>query len=71
MKFDIKKFFDSVDHEILMGILEKRIASVASLPRNDTDQVVGLLNEVVGSYSTSNSVGGGAFKERSDSPSGT
>ncbi len=70
LKFDIKKFFDSVDHEILMGILEKRIASVASLPRNATDQVVGHLNDVVGSYSTSNSVGGGGLQGKIGLPIG-
>lgn len=67
LKFDIKKFFDSVDHGILLGTLEKRIASVAVLPRNDTDKVMDLLYEIVGSYSTSNPVGGGSppGKERS------
>jgi RNA-directed DNA polymerase len=64
LKFDIKKFFDSVDHEILMGILERKIASPRQDvgARNDTDNVLELLEEIVGSYSTPNPVGGGRFQ---------
>lgn len=64
LKFDIKKFFDSVDHGILMGILERRIASPRQHvgARNDTDNVLVLLDEIVGSYSTPNPVGGGEPK---------
>ena len=90
LKFDVKKFFDSVDHEVLMDTLEKRIASSPSAPPavakastfaeasadrlagrcNDTGRLVGLLNKIVDSYSTSNSGGGGAFKGRPVCPSG-
>jgi retron-type reverse transcriptase len=47
LKCDIKKFFDSVDHEILLNLLTKRI----SCP--DT---VWLLREVIGSFSASESL---------------
>lgn len=50
LKFDVRKFFDSVDHGILMEILEKRVYDYKTIE---------LLAEVVGSYSISNSVGGG------------
>ena len=69
LKFDVKKFFDSVDHGILMNMLERRIASSGDSaqaeacgyhpPRNDTDKMIDLLEEIVGSYSTPNPVGGG------------
>ena len=42
LKCDIKKFFDSIDHQILMSIIKKRIV--------DSD-VLWLLNEVIDSYS--------------------
>jgi len=44
LKCDIKKFFDSVDHKILLGLLEKRI--------KDKD-TMWLLREIVGSFSSS------------------
>jgi retron-type reverse transcriptase len=43
LKCDVKKFFDSVDHDILLAILQKRI--------NDPD-LCWLLEEIVESYST-------------------
>lgn len=43
LKCDIRKFFDSVDHEILTTLLEKRI---------DDERVRDLLKEIVGSYET-------------------
>ncbi len=46
LKCDIRKFFDSVDHEILMGILEKRV--------KDPD-TIWLLREIVGSFDSGNS----------------
>ncbi|MBI4437506.1 hypothetical protein HY631_00990 [Candidatus Uhrbacteria bacterium] len=62
LKFDIRKFFDSVDHEILMNILYKKLATATSssspLGRGRAEQ---LLSDIVGSYSTSNSVGGGVL----------
>ncbi len=50
LQFDVKKFFDSVDHDILLSILKQKI----SCPKTNR-----LLAEIVGSYSSSNSVGGG------------
>lgn len=41
LKFDIKKFFDSVDHEILLGILKNKI---------DDSRARRLLENIVGSY---------------------
>ncbi len=41
LKCDIKKFFDSVDHEILLSILKKRISD---------PNTVWLLSEIVSSY---------------------
>lgn len=43
LKFDVKKFFDSVDHDILLGILYRQIAC----PRTRE-----LLAGIVGSYSS-------------------
>ncbi|MEK7151057.1 MAG: hypothetical protein AAB783_02560 [Patescibacteria group bacterium] len=43
LKCDIRKFFDSVDHEIFLGILRRKIKD---------EDAMWLLNEVVGSYST-------------------
>ena len=50
LKFDIKKFFDSVDHKILLEILKQKISCTK------TNR---LLVEIVGSYSNSNTFGGG------------
>ncbi len=43
LKCDVRKFFDSIDHDILLGILEKRIL--------DPD-MRWLMREIVGSYKT-------------------
>lgn len=43
LKCDIKKFFDSIDHPILIGILSKKI--------RDTETIE-LLRELIGSYKT-------------------
>ncbi len=43
LKCDIRKFFDSVDHAVLIGILERRIADV---------KMRRLLRELIGSYSS-------------------
>lgn len=65
LKFDIAKFFDSVDHEILLGLLAARISCARTLR---------LLAEIVGSYSVSTALGGGAPlrnpNDRVASPSG-
>lgn len=59
LKFDIAKFFDSVDHEILLGLLVERIASRRTL---------WLLAETVGSYSIPGALGGGGspYRHRTD-----
>lgn len=44
LKCDIRKFFDSIDHEILLGILEKKVIDANTR---------GLLTEIVGSFSAS------------------
>lgn len=44
LKCDIRKFFDSIDHEILMQIIRKRIKDVNAL---------WLLEEIITSYSSS------------------
>lgn len=46
LKCDVRRFFDSVDHRILLGILEKRIA--------DPD-AMRLITEIIGSYTSSDS----------------
>lgn len=43
LKCDIKKFFNSVDHEILLSIIAKRIKD---------DDTIWLLKEIIGSFST-------------------
>lgn len=53
LKFDIKKFFDSVDHEILLNVLRSRLAL------RQAQGVIDLLQEVVSSFSRQNAVGGG------------
>ena len=49
LKCDIRKFFDSVDHSVLLGILEQRVV--------DPD-VRWLLRKIIGSYSSANAGGG-------------
>ena len=60
MKFDIKKFFDSVDHQILLDILKQKI----SCP-----ETISLLAEIVGSFSKPQVLGGGSLLE-TDRPRG-
>lgn len=43
LKCDVRKFFDSVDHKILMKIIEKRV--------KDPD-LIWLVKEIIGSYKT-------------------
>ena len=50
LKCDVRKYFDSVDHSVLLGILEQKIIDF-DLRR--------LLREVIGSYSSVNAGGGG------------
>ena len=50
LKLDIKKFFDSVDHEILLGLFYKRMAD---------NEVRWLLERIVRGYSSSQGVGKG------------
>ncbi|MFH1253571.1 MAG: reverse transcriptase domain-containing protein [Candidatus Uhrbacteria bacterium] len=50
LKFDIKKFFDSVDHEILLAVLKRKIAD---------QKTVGLLSEIIGSFQAETPWGGG------------
>lgn len=42
LKLDVRKFFDSVDHTILLNILRKR---------TDDDQLMGLMQNIIDSYS--------------------
>jgi retron-type reverse transcriptase len=89
LKFDIKKFFDSVDHGILMNELGRKLGTATSSsyslrepvfdsevaqilgegssePRTalESGRVEQLVSEIVGSYSTSNFVGGGGSFQR-------
>ncbi len=50
LKMDIKKFFASVDHEILLGLIRKKVF--------DKD-ILWLLEEVIGSFSSPNQMGKG------------
>lgn len=50
LKLDIRKFFDSIDHEILLSLLGKRVGEV---------EVFKLLVQVVRSYSSTQGVGKG------------
>lgn len=50
LKFDIRRFFDSVDQEILLNILAKKI---------DDERVMALLREIVTSFPAPNVTGGG------------
>lgn len=55
LKFDVRKFFDSVDHEILLDILRKRIPD---------ERVMNLVTNIVESYSAPEPIGGGVGFER-------
>lgn len=60
LKFDIRRFFDSVDHGILVGLLDEKV--------QDT-RMMALLGEIVGSFHVSvphDSVGGGSSKRCPD-----
>ncbi len=59
LKFDVRKFFDSVDHAILLSVLEQGIAKHAGRGGAAYVQTMGLLSEIVGSYRTRIAVGGG------------
>ena len=48
LKCDIRKFFASIDHEILKGILRQYISD---------ENIMGLLSEIIGSFSTREGVG--------------
>ncbi|TSC71523.1 MAG: hypothetical protein G01um101438_1050 [Parcubacteria group bacterium Gr01-1014_38] len=61
LKFDIAKFFDSVDHRILLGLLAARI------PCPKTFRLVA---EIVGSYSVARALGGGVASQESERPRG-
>lgn len=64
LKCDVKKFFDSVDHKILIKMIEKKIA--------DTD-TLWLLKEVIDSFSKLSSVQPSLFereRERVNTPAG-
>lgn len=50
LKFDIRRFFDSVDHGILLESLKKRVECPRTLE---------LLANIVGSHMNENTVGGG------------
>jgi retron-type reverse transcriptase len=60
LKFDVRKFFDSVDHGILM---QEMASSHAFRHASRNDKLMNLLEEVVSSFSKSKSVGGGSFLE--------
>lgn len=60
LKFDIAKFFHSVDHRILLGVLFERIAC---------ERTKELVAEIVGSYSVIGALGGGSSEKR-DRPRG-
>lgn len=48
LKCDIRKFFDSVDHSVLLGVLKRRVGDVDAF---------GLLKKIVESYSTTEGKG--------------
>ncbi|MFH1099217.1 MAG: reverse transcriptase domain-containing protein [Candidatus Uhrbacteria bacterium] len=50
LQFDIRKFFDSIDHAILLGILGQKVTCV---------RTHALLEEIVRSYTSTEIVGGG------------
>lgn len=51
-KADIKKFFDSVDHDILFNILSRKIRD---------RKILSLLRGIIGSYTLDKNLGGGAW----------
>ena len=59
LKCDVRKFFDSVDHDILLRILEQRIA--------DPDAMT-LMREIIGSYAADERAGGGGAGAAPPSP---
>lgn len=59
LQFDIRKFFDSVDHEILLGVLEKTIAKATGHHELGYRQTMSLLAKIVGSYECSEKNRGG------------
>ncbi|TAL51248.1 hypothetical protein EPN81_00545 [Patescibacteria group bacterium] len=64
LKFDIRKFFDSVDHGILMEILRGKLTSAApSSSPLERGRVEQLVSNIVGSYLTSNPIGGGVISK--------
>lgn len=52
LKFDIRKFFDSVDHEILLNILRKKIPDA---------RMMALVTNIVESFAVSDPIGGGSI----------
>ena len=50
LKFDIRRFFDSVDHEILLDILRKKIPD---------ERMMAVVTSVVESFAVSDPIGGG------------
>ena len=48
LKFDVKSFFDSIDHDILMRMLGRKIKDA---------RILGLLRRLVGSYETAHGKG--------------
>lgn len=59
LKFDVRKFFDSVDHGILLGMIGKGIANAAGDGTPAYNQTMELLGIIVGSYRTQIASGGG------------
>ena len=52
LKFDIRRFFDSVDHEILLDILRKKIPD---------ERMMAVVTSVVESFAVSDPIGGGSI----------
>lgn len=50
LKMDIKKFFDSVDHEILFRLIKKKVFD---------DDILWLIEEIIGSFSVPDKIGKG------------
>ena len=55
LKCDVKKFFDSVNHSILLGIIRKRIKD---------ERTMSLLEEIIGSFNSTSICGGQIERER-------